>query len=135
MSIIIGKFCVIDETAIIGEGSFVGDFINIRKDVEIGRNCTLTCHNIVSQGAIVGDNVFFAPGGMVLGRDADNKRGIVEIGNDVFIGAGAVICAGVKIGDGAKIGALSFVDKDCAPGCFYFGRPAKLSRKKGLMIL
>lgn len=47
------------------------------------------------------------------------------IGNDVWIGAQAIIKQGVKIGDGAVIGANSFVNKDVAPYSIVVGSPAK----------
>ena len=47
------------------------------------------------------------------------------IGNDVWIGAQAIIKQGVKIGDGAVIGANSFVNKDVEPYSIVVGSPAK----------
>lgn len=47
------------------------------------------------------------------------------IGNDVWIGAQAIIKQGVKIGDGAVIGANSFVNKDVEPFSIVVGSPAK----------
>lgn len=50
--------------------------------------------------------------------------GKLEIGNDVYIGAKCVIMP-VKIGEGAVIGAGSFVNKDLEPWGIYVGSPAK----------
>ena len=47
------------------------------------------------------------------------------IGNDVWIGAQVVIKQGVRIGDGAVIGANSFVNKDVEPYSIVVGSPAK----------
>ena len=47
------------------------------------------------------------------------------IGNDVWIGAQAIIKQGVKIGDGAVIGANSFVNKDIEPFSIVVGSPAR----------
>lgn len=47
------------------------------------------------------------------------------IGNDVWIGAQAIIKQGVRIGDGAVIGANSFVNKDVEPFSIVVGSPAK----------
>lgn len=47
------------------------------------------------------------------------------IGNDVWIGAQAIIKQGVKIGDGAVVGANSFVNKDVEPFSIVVGSPAK----------
>ena len=47
------------------------------------------------------------------------------IGNDVWIGAQAIIKQGVRIGNGAVIGANSFVNKDVEPFSIVVGSPAK----------
>lgn len=49
----------------------------------------------------------------------------VEIGNDVWIGAHAIIMPGIEIGDGAVIGAGSIVTKDVKPYEIVAGNPAK----------
>ncbi len=51
-----------------------------------------------------------------------------EIGNDVWIGHAAIIKAGVKIGDGAIIGAGAVVTKDIPPYAIATGIPAKITR-------
>jgi acetyltransferase-like isoleucine patch superfamily enzyme len=54
----------------------------------------------------------------------------VEIGNDVWIGARAIVLDGVKIGDGAIIAAGTVVTKDVEPYSIVGGVPAKLIRKR-----
>jgi len=53
----------------------------------------------------------------------DNRP--VFVGRHCIIGAGSVILPGVKIGDGAAIGALSLINKDCTPFTVYSGVPAR----------
>lgn len=48
------------------------------------------------------------------------------IGHDVWIAASAIIKQGVKIGNGAVIGANSFVNKDVPPYAIVVGSPAKI---------
>jgi acetyltransferase-like isoleucine patch superfamily enzyme len=48
------------------------------------------------------------------------------IGNDVWIGCNSTILRGVKIGDGAVIGANSLVNKDVPPYAIVAGSPAKI---------
>jgi len=55
-----------------------------------------------------------------------NYEVATEVGNDVWIGANALIKAGIKIGDGAVIGAGSVVTKDIEPYAVVAGVPAKL---------
>lgn len=50
----------------------------------------------------------------------------INIGNDVWIAAGAVITRGVTIGDGAVIGANAVVTKDVPPYAIVAGVPAKI---------
>jgi virginiamycin A acetyltransferase len=57
-------------------------------------------------------------------------KGSIEIGNDVWIGYKAVIMAGVKIGDGAIIGAYSVVTKDVEPYAIVGGNPAREIKKR-----
>ena len=54
-----------------------------------------------------------------------STKGDVIIGNDVWIGMGASILSGVKIGDGAVVGAYSVVTKDVKPYEIVGGNPAK----------
>lgn len=57
-------------------------------------------------------------------------KGDIVIGNDVWIGRESVIMPGVKIGDGAIIGAYSVVAKDIPPYTVAGGNPAKVIKKR-----
>lgn len=59
-----------------------------------------------------------------------DDKGDIVIGNDVWIGYEAVILAGVRIGDGAIIGARAVVTKDVPPYTIVGGIPAKEIRKR-----
>lgn len=52
-------------------------------------------------------------------------KGDVSIGNDVWIGTEAIILSGVKIGDGAIVGARAVVSRDVQPYSIVAGNPAK----------
>lgn len=52
----------------------------------------------------------------------------IILGNDVWIGANSIVLPGVKIGDGAVIGAGSIVTKDVPPYAIAVGNPAKVKR-------
>ncbi len=57
-------------------------------------------------------------------------KGDTIVGNDVWIGQNTTILSGVKIGDGAIIGANSTVGSDVAPYTIVVGNPAKFVRKR-----
>lgn len=59
-----------------------------------------------------------------------DNRGNITIGNDVWIGYGAIILSGVTIGDGAVVGAHSLVTKDIPPYTIAGGVPARPIRKR-----
>ena len=58
----------------------------------------------------------------------DSSKGSVELGNNVWIGDGVTILAGVKIADGSVIGASSLVTKDTTPFSISYGNPAKFAK-------
>jgi len=64
----------------------------------------------------------------IMGHPA--TKGNVVIGNDVWLAHSAVIMSGVKIADGAVVGAFSVVTKDIGPYEIWAGNPAKFIRKR-----
>ena len=84
-------------------------------------------------GIEIGDNCLIAPGVKIISANHDKKelsRSIVAkpiiIGNDVWIGANAIILPSVTIGDNAIIAAGSVVTKNVAEGSVVAGNPARL---------
>lgn len=57
-------------------------------------------------------------------------KGDTVIGNDVWIGQNSVILPGVKIGDGAIIGAYSVLREDVEPYTVVIGNPGRVLRKR-----
>jgi maltose O-acetyltransferase len=81
----------------------------------------------------IGDDVTLAPRVIVLAHDASTKRalgytriGRVVIGHRVFVGAGAIVLPGVRIGDDAVVGAGAVVTHDVPPGTVVGGNPARV---------
>lgn len=81
----------------------------------------------------IGDNVTLAPRVHILAHDASTKKalgytriGLVDVGNNVFIGASTTVLPGVKIGDNVIIGAGSVVSHDIPSGSVAVGNPAKV---------
>jgi dTDP-4-amino-4,6-dideoxy-D-glucose acyltransferase len=58
------------------------------------------------------------------------KNADVFLGKHVIIGSGAVILPGVRLNEGAAVGALSLVGEDCVSFGIYAGVPARLVKKR-----
>lgn len=58
--------------------------------------------------------------------DKGFSRGPIFVGNDVWIGKGAVIMDGVSIGDGATVGLHAVVTRDVPPYAVVAGNPAQI---------
>lgn len=106
----------------IGEGAVLCPFTMVTSDTRIGSLFQANIYSYVAHDCIVGDRVTLAPGAKVNGN--------VEIGDDVYIGTGAVIKPGtpdrkLSIGAGAVIGMGAVVTKDVEPGATVVGNPAK----------
>lgn len=134
----------------IGKGFHCGRgvFIWGRNKIEIGENFYIGKYSIIETDCIIGDNVIIANHVGIVGRydhnyqqigttvrmaecirDKDyNWKGlnnITYIGDDVWIGYGAIIMSGVNIANGSIIAAGSIVTKDTEPYSIYAGTPAK----------
>lgn len=103
----IGKFCSIASNVNIGLGNHTMDYLSTSPIFTESRNAT---------------GFSWIKTSIAL----PFKRTI--IGNDVWIGYGAMVIGGVKIGDGAVIGAGSIVTKDIPPFAIAVGSPAKVIR-------
>ena len=60
----------------------------------------------------------------------ENKEFAVVIGNDAWIGAGAILLEGITVGDGAVVAAGAVVTKDVPPYAVVGGVPAKFIRNR-----
>jgi acetyltransferase-like isoleucine patch superfamily enzyme len=109
-----------------GEGTKlrVGAFCSIADDVEI----FLGGEHRVDWVSTYPFSVFWEAARNIEGHPA--SKGDVTIGNDVWIGQGAVILSGVSVGDGAVIGARAVVSKDVASYAVVAGNPARLVRMR-----
>lgn len=103
-------------------------------DLHIGKYCSIAQNVIFDLGwhhntAFITTyplNVFFQELNHVKGHP--KSKGNIVIENDVWIGEGSIIMGGVKIGNGAVIGAGSIVTKDVPDYAIVGGSPAKLIR-------
>lgn len=87
------------------------------------------CTMIAAGVTICGVNHGFANRTLPM-RDQPTKELPIEIGNDVWIGMGAIILPGASIGDGAIIGAGSVVTGIVEPYMIGYGVPFRAVRKR-----
>ena len=121
---------------IIGDDTFVGPFVEIQKDVAIGRRCRIQSHSFICELVTIGDDCFVGHGVMFINdtfATGGPARGWKElwrstvIGDGVSIGSNATIMP-VKIASGCVIGAGAVVTKDLPVPGVYLGNPARLVR-------
>jgi len=128
---------------IVGHRSWIAAHALVRGDIELGSNCSVNAYACISGKVRFGDGVRIASLVSIVGfnhgfDDPDTPindqpheiKGIV-IGDDVWIGANAVVLDGVTIGNGAVIAAGAVVNKDVPPLAIMAGVPAKLVRRRG----
>jgi acetyltransferase-like isoleucine patch superfamily enzyme len=124
-----------------GASLFVGDGASISEGCRFGDRCVIGRNSTVGPGCQFGNGVRVMDlahivGGTVVGDDCFIAMGVVtcndrrplpyvfdearnqpiRIGSRVMIGAGAILCPGVVIGDDARILAGALVTEDVGPG-------------------
>ena len=117
----------------IGSGSFVGPFVEIQKNVTIGKNTKIQSHSFICELVNIGDECFIGHGVMFIndlfskGAPANGNKNLWKetiIGNNVSIGSNATILP-VEICDHVVIGAGAVVTKNIVESGVYVGNPAK----------
>jgi acetyltransferase-like isoleucine patch superfamily enzyme len=120
----------------IGDDSFIGPFVEIQKQVSIGKRCKIQSHSFICELVTIGDDCVIAHGVMFIndlfqdGKPAQGdktKWKSTVIGNHVYIGSNATILP-VTICDNVVIGAGSVVTKDIRESGVYAGNPARKIR-------
>lgn len=124
-------------------GEHKGRVLTFGENVNIGDNVSIRCAEKIS----IGDNVLMGSRVLIIdnihgnynGGDQDspdtapNKRTLrtaaIKIGDNVWIGEGAVVQAGVTVGNGSIIAANSVVTKDVEGGTMVGGVPARVLKR------
>lgn len=124
---------------VIADEVMIGPFVEIQRDVHIGRRSRIQSHVFICEGVTIGADCFISHGAMFIndtfakGGPARGDRSLWQsttIGDGVSIGTGAVIMP-VRICGGAVIGAGAVVTKDIEIPAIYAGNPARLLRPLG----
>ncbi|NML65026.1 sugar O-acetyltransferase [Hymenobacter sp. RP-2-7] len=106
-------------------------------NIYCGANVYFNVNCVVLDAAriTIGANVLFGPGVQLYAAthplDAPTRRTLelarpISIGDDCWLGGGAIVCPGVSIGAGCVIGAGAVVTKDVPPYSLAVGNPARV---------
>lgn len=120
----------------IGDGVFIGPFVEIQRNVSIGDRTKVQSHSFICELVEVGHDCFIGHGVMFIndlfanGGPARGDKKLwknTRIGNNVSIGSNATVLP-VSICDRAVIGAGAVVTRDIKEPGVYAGNPARLIR-------
>jgi acetyltransferase-like isoleucine patch superfamily enzyme len=121
----------------LGDGVFVGPFVEIQRGVVVGSNCRIQSHTFICELVTIGNDCVIAHGVMFINdlfRSGGPAKGdktkwmSTRIGNRVSIGSNATILP-VAICDDVVIGAGAVVTNDINKPGIYAGNPARLLRR------
>ena len=123
----------------IGDATTIGPYVEIQRGASVGARCKIQSHSFVCAGVEIEDEVFVGHGVMFINdkspratredgqlqtdRDWTLLRTVVE--RRAAIGSAAVILGGIRIGEGALVGAGAVVTSDVAAGDIVAGNPAR----------
>jgi len=127
----------------IGDETKIGAFVEIQKNVKVGKRCKISSHTFICEGVTIEDNVFIGhgvtftndtyprattpSGGLQTEKDWKVEPTLVKKG--ASIGSGATILPRVTIGEHALVGAGSVVTRNVPPRAIVWGNPAKFLRR------
>jgi acetyltransferase-like isoleucine patch superfamily enzyme len=127
----------------IDDGTKIGAFVEVQKNVFIGKNCKIQSHSFICEGVTIEDEVFIGHGVMftndkyprattesgALKTEQDWKVEQTLIKRGASIGSNATILSGATVGEGAIVGAGSVVIDDVPARTIVAGNPAKFIRQ------
>ena len=130
----IGKGSSLNSKLSFGNGTRVNGKIIIKGTaiIQIGKYCALGdgIKIISSNHSIETVNLQFDLNKKIGGRFIEGEKKGVIIGHNVWLGDNSIILPGVKIGNGAIVGAGSVVTKEVAPYTLVAGNPAKFIKNR-----
>ena len=117
----------------------IGPFVEIQSGVVIGARCKVQSHTFICTGVEIGDEVFVGHGVIFINdkrprattnggefqSEADWELMPTVVERRASLGSAAVILGGVRIGEGALVGAGAVVTKDIDAGAIVAGAPAR----------
>src|SRR5215213_7171407 len=133
--VILGDQACVRERCEIGDDVVVGRGSLVENDTTIGDLTKIQADAYITAYSLLEDNVFIAP---CVVTTNDNFMGRTERRHELVkgptirrgarVGGGAVLCPGVEIGEEAFVGAGAVVTKDVPPRKIVVGNPARVLR-------
>ena len=110
--------------------------IEIHPGAQIGKRFFIDHGNgvVIGETSTIGDDVLMYQGVTLGGTGKEHGKRHPTIGNNVVIGAGAIILGNIKIGDNSRIGAGAVVTKPVPPNSTVVGNPARVIVREGQRI-
>lgn len=114
-----------------GKGISIGDFSGIGVDARISGEITIGSHVMMGPEVMIyTSNHNYGRKDIPMIEQGNSDIKPVVIGDDVWIGARAIILPGVELGEGCIIAAGSVVTKDVPPYAIAGGNPARVIKKR-----
>jgi len=133
--VIVGDQACIRERVVLGDDVVIGRGSLIENDTTVGASTTIQAMAYITAYSTLEDNVFIAP---CVQTTNDNFMGRTEKRHELIkgptirrgarVGGGAVLCPGVEIGEEAFVGAGAVVVRDVPPRVVVVGNPARVLR-------
>jgi serine O-acetyltransferase len=111
--------------------------VEIHPGAKIGRRFFLD-HGmgvVIGETAEIGDDVLMYQGVVLGGTSLEKKKRHPTIGNNVVIGAAAILLGPITVGKGARVGANSVVVKSVPPEATVVGVPGRIVEDKRLPVI
>lgn len=124
----LGEECVVGTGAYIDRGVTIGDRVKIENNALVFAGAVVECGVFIGPSAVITNDRnprAITPGG-ALKTASDWTAASTRVKRGASIGAGAIIMAGVTIGEFAMVGAGSVVTKDIPDNGLVMGVPARL---------
>lgn len=131
----IGDHAQIRERAEIGAGATIGSFVSVDPEVRVGQRASVQTRCYLARGTVVEDDAFLGPGVTIanddtMGRhDPDEPLRGAALRRACRVGAAAVLCPGVEIGEEAFVAAGAVVTADVPARAVVMGVPARVVRE------